>query len=99
MKKDQNKEQNSEEMDLEEAEQIIEGLDENRVNKDGTPDMRLEENRNDPKIVAAFNAIRKAHQSGERAPGFNKNGTPDMRVKENRNDPEVVAEHKQRKTG
>jgi len=63
------------------------------ANKDGTPDMRLKENRNNPDLVAEANE-KKEEQAIPEA-GHNKDGTPDMRLKENRNNPEIVAEHSQ----
>lgn len=64
------------------------------INKDGTPDMRLKENRSDPDKVAEA-AERQAEIQGVPEEGHNRDGTPDMRLKENRNNPALVAEMNQ----
>ncbi len=60
------------------------------TNKDGTPDMRIKENRDDPAKVAEANEKRNEH--GIPGEGLNKDGTPDLRLKENRDNPEIIAE-------
>jgi hypothetical protein len=52
------------------------------TNVDGTPDMRLKENRDDPQKVSEANE----RKENEALPGDgkNKDGTPDQRLKENR---------------
>lgn len=81
-------------MSLREALKVIDGLDPGRLNKNGQPDLRLLINRQDPKIVAAFNVI-KSHQEGlrKREPGRNLDGSLDMRIAQNRDNPEVVKLH------
>lgn len=63
------------------------------TNKDGTPDMRVKENRDDPQKIAEANE--RKNDDGIPGEGLNKDGTPDMRLKENRDNPEIVEQKKQ----
>lgn len=61
------------------------------TNKDGTPDMRIKENRDDPEKVAEYNE--QQNENAVPGEGLNKDGKPDMRLKENRDNPEIVQDH------
>lgn len=60
------------------------------VNKDGSPDMRTKENRDDPEKVAEANEKKTEIENGSPGEGHNKNGEPDMRLKENRDNPRIA---------